>query len=63
MILFDWKYTLIGLSVAPVYAFCWQWSESDVWCFKLKGLSTATNLAEVICGGVFYAGCYLLGAL
>lgn len=63
MILFDWKYILIGLSVAPIYAFCWQWSESDVWIFKLKGLSTATNLAEVICGGVFYAGCYLLGAL
>ena len=25
MMYFDWKYILIGLSVAPVYDICWMW--------------------------------------
>lgn len=64
MIYFKWEYLLIGASVAPVYAICWLWSESEVWVFnKIKGLNTAVAVAEVICGGIFYSGLYFLGGI
>lgn len=63
MMFFDWKYVLIGAAISPIYAVCWQWYESRVWCFNFWGCKTATNLAEILSGGLVYAGCYLLGAL
>ena len=57
MMFFDWRYILIGLSIAPVYEFCWT--------FKLKlnksRLNSPTKIAELICGGIVYSGCYILG--
>lgn len=61
MMIFDWKYILIGLSVRTVYAICWEWYESLVWKFNKSWCNSATNLAEIICGGIVYAGCYVLG--
>lgn len=60
MMLLDWHYILIGLSIAKIYAICWEWQESKVWKFNTSFCSKATNLAEIISGAVVYAGCYLL---
>ena len=62
MMLLDWKYILIGLSIRTIYTICWKWYESTVWKFNSKFCGTATNLAEIISGAVVYGGCYLLGA-
>lgn len=61
MMYFDWKYILIGLAVRSIYAICWEWYESKVWKFNKPWCNSATNLAEIICGGLVYLGCYLLG--
>jgi hypothetical protein len=60
MMLLDWHYILIGLSIAKIYAICWEWQESKVWKFNTKFCGNATNLAEIISGAVVYGGCYLL---
>lgn len=60
MMIFDWKYILIGLSVRTIYAICWEWYESSVWKFKKTWCKNATELAEIISGAVVYGGCYLL---
>lgn len=60
MMILDWKYILIGLSVRTVYAICWEWYESTVWKFKKTWCKNATELAEIISGAVVYGGCYLL---
>lgn len=62
MMLLDWRYILIGLSISPIYAFCWALFERESWLFKTKFCGNATNLAEIISGAVVYGGCYLLGA-
>lgn len=62
MMYFDWKYILIGLSVAPVYDACWLWYTSKVWLKNPpEWLDAPTKVAEIIVGGITYAGCYLLG--
>lgn len=64
MMYFDWKYILIGLSVAPVYDICWMWYNSKVWLKNPpKWLNAPTKVAELIVGGITFGGCYLLGLL
>lgn len=63
MMYFDWRYILVGLAVAPIYAFCWCWYESEEWLFeKQEWCDKATELAELLCGGMVYLCCYWLGA-
>ena len=64
MMLFDWRYILIGLSIAPIYAFCQTLQDREPWIFdKNKWYwRRGWSLAEILCGGVTYAGCYMLGA-
>ena len=63
MMIFDWRYILVGLSIAPIYAFSVTLEEREPWLFEKKkwywrrGLS----LAEILSGGVTYSMCYLLG--
>ena len=62
MMYFDWKYILIGLSIAPIYDACWLWYTSKVWLKNPpEWLDAPTKVAEIIVGGITYAGCYLLG--
>lgn len=62
MIYFDWKYILIGLSVAPVYDICWMWYQSKIWLKNPpEWLNAPTKVAEIIVGAITYAGCYILG--
>lgn len=62
MMYFDWKYILIGLLVAPIYDACWLWYTSKVWLKNPpEWLDAPTKVAEIIVGGITYAGCYLLG--
>ena len=61
MMIFDWRYILIGLSIAPVYAFCWTLWEKEPWArFNQKWLDNPTKWAEIIVGGIVFYGCYLL---
>lgn len=60
MMILDWRYILIGLSISPIYAFCWTLYERENWLFKSKFCGNATNLAEIISGAIVYGGCYLL---
>lgn len=60
MMILDWRYILIGLSISPIYAFCWTLYERENWLFKTKFCSNATNLAEILSGAIVYGGCYLL---
>lgn len=60
----DWKYFLLGNSIAPIYLFCWDLSKSDLWPKNLPSwINSPTKLAEIISGGVVYSCCYLLGGL
>jgi hypothetical protein len=62
MMYFDWKYILIGLSVAPIYDICWCWYQSKIWLKNPpEWLNAPTKVAEIIVGGITHAGCYLLG--
>lgn len=61
MIYFDWRYILVGLSVAPIYAFCMTLQERESWIFKYSWMARGWSLAEIICGGVVFGCCYLLG--
>ena len=61
MMFFNCHYILIGLSIAYIYSVCWTWYGSYIWKFNSKFCGNATNLAEIICGGLVYACCYLLG--
>ena len=62
MAFFDWRYILIGLSIAPIYALCWDFYNKEPWLRpKWEVLNAPTKWAEVICGGLVFMGCYLLG--
>jgi hypothetical protein len=61
MMLFDWRYILIGLAIAPIYAICWELYESLLWKLNKSWCNYPTQLAEIICGALVYGGCYLLG--
>ena len=58
----DWHYILLGMAISPIYAFCWTLYEREPWIFKsrIPFVSSATNLAEEIAGGLVFAGCYWL---
>ena len=62
MMLIDWHYILLGMAISPIYAFCWTLYEREPWIFKsrIPFVSSATNLAEEIAGGIVFAGCYWL---
>lgn len=62
MMFFDWRYILVGLAIAPIYAICWRWYEADDWFFEEKEwLDIATKMAEIFSGGLVYLSCYWLG--
>lgn len=62
MMIFDWRYILIGLSITPIYAFCWTLYEKEPWLRPHnQAISSPTDWAEIAVGGVVFAGCYLLG--
>lgn len=58
-----WRYILIGLSIAPIYVFSNELAERESWLFEKKTWywRRGWSLAEILSGGVTYAGCYLLG--
>lgn len=61
LMFFDWRFILIGLAVSPIYAFCWTLYEREPWIrFKQSWLSAPTKWAELIVGGLVYAGVYLI---
>ena len=50
----DINFLLVGLSVSPVYAFCWTVQEMESWIFeRYKFAKSATNLAEYIVGAIY----------
>ncbi len=63
MMIFDWRYILIGLSIAPIYVFSNELAERESWVFAANKWywRRGWSLAEILSGGVTYAGCYLLG--
>lgn len=63
MAFIDWRYLLIGLSIAPVYAFCQTLQEREPWVFEKQywWWRRGWSLAEIISGGIVFSGCYLLG--
>lgn len=60
MAFLNWHYLLIGMSISPIYLFCWEWYESSVWLFTEKWRSKATEEAEILSGAIVYGGCYLI---
>ena len=63
MMILDWRYILVGLSIAPIYAFSITLQERESWIFDENKWywRRGWSLAEILSGGVTYAGCYLLG--
>lgn len=63
MMIFDWRYILVGLSIAPIYAFSITLGERESWIFEKQKWywRRAWSLAEMLSGGVVYSSCYLLG--
>ena len=51
-------YVLIGLSVAPIYAFCWALGREEPWLFEKfpSFCKQPTQLAEIITGFIFGFG-------
>ena len=63
MMIFDWRYILVGLSIAPIYLFSNELAEREAWVFEKKTWywRRGWSLAEILSGGVVYASCYLMG--
>ena len=63
MMIFDWRYILVGLSISPIYAFSITLGERESWIFEKQKWywRRAWSLAEILSGGVVYSSCYLLG--
>lgn len=63
MMIFDWRYILVGLSIAPIYAFSITLGERESWIFEKQKWywRRAWSLAEILSGGVVYSSCYMLG--
>jgi hypothetical protein len=63
MMIFDWRYILIGLSVAPIYVFSNELAEREPWVFASQKWwwRRGWSLAELLAGAVVYGGCYLIG--
>lgn len=62
MMIFDWRYILVGLSIAPIYAFSISLEEREPWVFSADKWywRRGWSLAEILSGGITFAGCYLL---
>ena len=62
MMIFDWRYVLVGLSISPIYAFCWTLNDRENWLFKNRPewINSPTKLAEIISGALVYGSCYLI---
>lgn len=60
----SWGYVLIGLSVAPIYAFCWALFEHESWIIKKipSFMRWPTQLAEFLWGFVFGFGIALINS-
>ena len=65
MMIFDWRYLLVGLSIAPIYSFCDTLEQYDGWIFKADKWywRRGWSMAEIASGMVTYGSCYLLGLL
>ena len=63
MMIFDWRYILVGFSIAPIYAFSISLQEREPWVFDENKWywRRGWSLAEILSGGVVYSSCYLLG--
>lgn len=63
MMIFDWHYILVGLSIAPVYAFCVTLQERENWIFDQNKWwwRRGWSLAEILSGAIVYESCYVLG--
>ena len=63
MMIFDWRYVLVGLSIAPIYVFSNELAEREAWVFEKKTWwwRRGWSLAEILSGGITYSMCYLLG--
>lgn len=62
MAFIDSRYLIIGFMVSCVYALCWELYEWGPQLFtKISFISAPTELAEIVWGGLFYAGCYSIG--
>lgn len=63
MMILDWRYILVGLSIAPIYAFCATLQEREPWIFDENKWywRRGWSLAEILSGGVTYSACYCLG--
>lgn len=63
MAFFDWRYILVGLSIAPIYAFSMALEERESWVFKKKTWwwRRGWSLAEMLAGAVVFSSCYWLG--
>ena len=60
----DMRNILVGNAAAPIYLFCWDLYNSNLWPEKLPSWANSpTKWAEIIYGGVVYASCYALGGL
>ena len=64
LMLVDFRFIFLGLLVAPVYAFCWTLYEKELWLKPQKEwINIPTKWAEIIVGGMVYAGAYWVGYL
>jgi hypothetical protein len=65
MMIFDWRYLLVGLSIAPIYSFSDTLEQYDGWLFKANKWywRRGWSLAEGLSGMVTYGSCCLLGLL
>ncbi len=63
MMVFDWRYILIGLTIAPIYVFSNELAEREPWVFENKKWwwRRGWSLGEILSGALTYGACYLLG--
>lgn len=63
MMLIDWRYLLVGMSIAPVYSFAQTLQQYEPWVFAANKWywRRGWSLAEILSGGIVYAACAGLG--
>lgn len=50
----SWQFLCVGLTVSPIYAFCWTLWEQESWIrTRYKFAKRPTDLAEYIVGGLY----------
>lgn len=62
MMILDWRYILVGLSIAPIYAFSITLQEQEPWIFDENKWywRRGWSLAEILSGAVTFASIYSL---